>query len=268
MGLVDIELRAADPQGALGRRRVLGDGRTRCRPPNFGPRLTVDHHPDDTIQRAPIPCDVALASFNRYEVLAGAVLRVRHGVGCHGRLADRSTRRTRWRTGKAAARKRATSCEVPKQATHLRLALRDLSPVASQADEHGAAVDGEGWRAHDDEQGGDERFGHHFGPALATLQTSETGGAPSKPMSSGQIRCQSFGRRSQRITAPAVAFSMATQRSMGTTRRARHMDGALGATPTSRASDDTPPTRSIARARADMYEAPVITIVMIETTPM
>ncbi len=34
--------------------------------------------------------------------------------------------------------------------------------------------------------------------------------------SSGQMRCQSSGRRSRRVTAPAVAFSMAAQCSLGT----------------------------------------------------
>lgn len=37
--------------------------------------------------------------------------------------------------------------------------------------------------------------------------------APSVPISSGQTRCQSFGRKSQRMTSPAVARSISTHRS-------------------------------------------------------
>ena len=78
--------------------------------------------------------------------------------------------------------------------------------------------------------------------ALASI--SGTGGAPSMPMSSGQMRYQSAGRKSQRLTDKYVAASIATH-SIGLGSRsfclADNWERYTGVTPMAAASLATPP---------------------------
>lgn len=71
-------------------------------------------------------------------------------------------------------------------------------------------------------------------------------------MSSGQMRHQSSGRRSRRVTEPPVADSMAAQCNGGTLSRVLHMLGALCATPMAEARAVMPPAASKARSMAVM----------------
>src|SRR5574343_680318 len=86
-------------------------------------------------------------------------------------------------------------------------------------------------------------------------RTSGTFGAPFLPTNSGQIRCQSSGRKSQRLTAPPVARSMAAQCFSGTlcSSRIRQLLTVACVTPMAFASATTPPAASMALVRASMY---------------
>jgi len=86
------------------------------------------------------------------------------------------------------------------------------------------------------------------------------------PASSGQIRCQSVGRRCQRRTFKAAACSSRAQYAGGTLPRARHMAGALADTPMAHASALNPPAISAARStapRTPMDGSSVITVVSV-----
>lgn len=83
----------------------------------------------------------------------------------------------------------------------------------------------------------------HQKPALLTYACSASTAAFPLAANSGQIRCQSSGRRSRRVTAPSVATSMAAQRSAGIFRRpSRQKHTAWGVTWIARASADALPT--------------------------
>jgi hypothetical protein len=84
-----------------------------------------------------------------------------------------------------------------------------------------------------------------WGGHRAVPSSPETIGAPAVPTSSGQIWCQSTGRRCQRRKLPPSARSIATQDSAGnrTGGQFSQFHRVCGATPISRASLEIPCSR-------------------------
>ena len=89
--------------------------------------------------------------------------------------------------------------------------------------------------------------------AFAASGTAAAGGTRSgcAAANSGQMRCQSSGRRSMRVTAPSVARSISTQRSIGTVRFPDlHSETVVGVTASRRDSADAPPASRHASSMA------------------